>query len=113
MKKINQKEEVQSRRDFFKKAAKAALPILGVALLVSNPIAAKATEAHSSCTTCYGTCLGYCSGSCGSACSYSCTGSCTGGCYPACSGTCKDSCLGTCYTSCMNTCQTTCIYNGY
>lgn len=113
MKKTNQKEEIQSRRDFFKKAAKAALPILGVTLLASNPIVAKAAEGHSGCTTCYGTCIGYCMGSCGHACAYDCTGTCTGGCYPACSGTCKDSCLGTCYTSCMNTCQTTCIYNGY
>ena len=113
MEKKKRNEEIQSRREFFKNAAKAALPILGIALLTSNPIIAKAAEVDSGCTSCYGTCIGYCTGSCGNACAYNCTGSCEGGCYPACSGTCKDSCMGTCQNSCMYTCQTTCINNGY
>ena len=36
MKKEN--NEIQSRREFFKKAAKGALPILGAVLLASSPI---------------------------------------------------------------------------
>lgn len=89
MKKVNQKEEVQSRRDFFKKAAKTALPILGVALLASNPIIAKASETAMDCM--YG---------------------CSGGCWRSCTG-CKDSCRGECVTTCRNTCDTTCTGGCY
>ena len=35
-------KEVQSRRDFFKKVAKGALPILGAVVLSSVPVLAKA-----------------------------------------------------------------------
>lgn len=37
MKKNEKNEELQSRRDFFKKAAKGALPILGAILLSGAP----------------------------------------------------------------------------
>lgn len=84
MEKKNKNEEIQSRREFFKNAAKAALPILGVALLASNPIVAKATETSMDC--------GY---------------SCSGGCWRSCTS-CKDSCRGECVTTCRNTCSTTC-----
>lgn len=89
MEKKNKNEELQTRREFFKKAASAALPILGVALLASNPIVAKATEAD----RCY---AGYaCTGACSGGCKGSCGGSCTG-CSGACKGSCKYSCSGTC-----------------
>ena len=42
--KKNKNEELQSRREFFKKAAKGALPILGAIILASNPVLAKAGE---------------------------------------------------------------------
>ena len=102
--KKNRKEEIQSRREFFKNAAKAALPMLGVALLASNPIVAKAAETQMGCTTCYGTCVGHCRSACGSVCTTNCMGSCRDSCYPSCEGSC---------TSCRGTCQTSCIYSGY
>ena len=90
MEKKNKNEELQTRREFFKKAASAALPILGIALLASNPIVAKATEAD----RCYAglACTGGCSGSCKTSCSGFCTGTCSGDC----SGTCRYGCDGTC-----------------
>lgn len=38
MKKNGKNEELQSRREFFKRAAKGALPILAGAALLSSPI---------------------------------------------------------------------------
>lgn len=80
------KPEVQSRRDFFKKAVKASLPILGIAVLVSNPVVAKATQIMD----------------CNSSCSSSCKGSCTGGCSGRCSGGCSGSCSGSCAVTCLS-----------
>lgn len=73
-------EELQSRREFFKKAAKTALPIVAVLALSSNPVVAKATEAMG-CTidACTATCTGSCKGTC-SSCSHSCSGTCMSGC---------------------------------
>ena len=70
--KKNKNEELQSRREFFKKAAKGALPILGAIILASNPVLAKAGETAMGCK--YG---------------------CSTGCYTACSGSCKNGCDGT------------------
>lgn len=95
MKKQNEKEEIQSRRDFFKNAAKGALPILGVALLASNPILAKATETPMGCMGCSNGCLATCRGTC----SGSCTGSCIDGCKSNCKTTCKYTCAGRCSAS--------------
>ena len=44
MKKNEKKEELQSRREFFKKAAKGALPILGAILLSGAPQILNAAE---------------------------------------------------------------------
>lgn len=73
-------EELQSRRQFFKKAAKTALPILGAIVLANMPIIAQADVRPSGCTgTCYGTCYGACKG-----CSTTCTGTCSGSCKNTC-----------------------------
>lgn len=92
----NKKEELQSRRQFFKKAAKSALPILGAIALANVPVISKASEVAMGCT-------GYCREGCGT----SCTGSCTGGCLnqcarscTACSNGCASGCHATCYTGC-------------
>ena len=83
-------EELQSRREFFKKAAKGALPILGAILLASVPVIADAAESKApmGCTgTCYGGCYGGCKG-----CSTTCTGTCSHGCkgcYTTCTGGCS------------------------
>lgn len=74
--KQNKKEELQSRRQFFKKAAKATLPILGAVVLANMPMIAQASNGSSTgCEACTGLCTG-------------CTG-CT-----SCSGLCEGECLG-------------------
>ncbi len=80
--KMKKNEELQSRRDFFKKAAKATLPILGAVVLANVPaISQAAEEAPMGCNylcanTCYTACKGGCSNNCKSACHYNCTNNC-------------------------------------
>ena len=77
MKNNKNQEELQSRREFFKSAAKAALPVIGAVVLSALPFKAHASEMDSAnCSACY-------------------TG-CWGGCYASCSGSCKGSCRGNC-----------------
>jgi len=84
-------EVIQSRREFFKHAAKKALPILGSVTIMSIPaLQTKAVNKGSCDGSCTNTCVGGCTGSC----SGSCSGSCTG-CSGSCSGTCMASCGGT------------------
>lgn len=89
MEKNKKNEELQSRREFFKKAAKGALPILGAAILASNPIITKAAEETLDCN-------GSCSWGCGRVCSTGCSNSCSGSCAGGCKGGCSSSCSGTC-----------------
>lgn len=96
MKKSEKKEELQSRREFFKRAAKGALPILGAIVLSNAPIFVRAAESEG--CTCGSSCTGTCDG-----CSGSCKGTCRG-CY-GCSGTCDGTCRGTCRASCANSCR--------
>lgn len=95
MKKEN--NELQSRREFFKKAAKGALPILGAAILASTPIISKAVENEP--MGCYNSCYTSCSGTCSGGC-MGCTGTCTGGCQGLCGGNCAGSCSGSCAFGC-------------
>lgn len=78
MEKNKNNEELQSRREFFKKAAKSALPILGAVVLASAPGIANAAEsaAEMGCST---NCNQRCSG-CGTACFKGCSNGCSGGC---------------------------------
>ncbi len=101
-----QNEELQSRREFFKKAAKKALPILGAIALANSPIIAQAAENEPmgcqygctmSCTGCTG-CTKECGGCTG------CTG-CTGYCLNNCFGICKESCKHTCKGDCTKGCH--------
>lgn len=83
--------ELQSRRAFFKNAARTVLPILGSIVLLNSPIISSAAEKMPmGCTgTCYGTCTGSCEG-----CKYTCSGTCKNGCDGCrytCTGTCKNS----------------------
>lgn len=87
------KEELQSRREFFKKVGKGVLPILGAAVLSALPVEeAKAQwgcnySCQDSCSRgCYGGCSSSCGGSCGMQCSGFCKGSCSGGCRTSCFG---------------------------
>ncbi len=86
--KSNKNEELKSRRDFFKKAAKSTLPILGTVVFsqilltscdwpwVDDP------DGPVGCSGCSGSCDSSCSGSCDEdctdVCAYGCTGSCDG-----------------------------------
>ena len=75
-------EKLQSRREFFKKAAKVALPVVGAVVLSSLPIAeAKASGCNNNCV-------------------YTCGG--------GCQGTCQNMCALSCGNSCQNTCQHHC-----
>lgn len=89
MEEKNKREEIQSRREFFKKAAKAALPVVGAAILSSVPF----MNAEAAPSGCGYTCSGGCSGSCSSSCGFGCSGSCKGGCG-GCKGACRSSCTG-------------------
>ena len=93
-------KDLQGRREFFKQAAKKALPILGAVALMSNPVIAKAVEKEP---------MG-----CNTACSYGCTGcygDCYGSCNDKCQGTCKGDCLGSCKGTCSDVCRTNCRRN--
>lgn len=80
MEKKNQNEELQSRREFFKKAAKGVLPIIALLAVANNPIVAKTTKTMG-CTidACTATCMGACKGTC-RGCAHSCSGTCLSGC---------------------------------
>lgn len=97
--KMNNNKETQTRREFFKNAAKKALPILGAVTLMSNPLFANAMESEE--TGCHGTCYGACVGSC-DGCKYTCTGTCKNACE-----SCKYTCIGTCKNACQG-CKNTC-----
>ncbi len=85
MHKNKKNEELQSRRQFFKNAAKGALPILGAIVLANVPgIMNAASESPMGCTST--TCSGGCKNGCR-------------GCEYTCSGTCKNSCRGGCQWS--------------
>lgn len=80
----NQNEELQSRREFFKKAAKGALPILGAVVLVGMPDITKAVTKTGCDYTCRVSCARDCIGNCRYACKTTCTGTCSGGCKTSC-----------------------------
>lgn len=87
------KDELQNRREFFKKAAKGALPILGAIVLTSAPILSQAaSKPVTDCQGCTGLCTG-CTGctSCSGWCEGQCRG-CEGGCT-GCTG-CSVNCYG-------------------
>ena len=73
MKKTKNSGELQSRREFFKKAAKGALPILGAIILAGTPSILNASESapmgcnnscYNTCTGCRGTCITNCAVHC-------------------------------------------------
>ena len=83
MKKNKNNGELQSRREFFKKAAKGVLPIIGAVVLASAPgIVRAAEETPMGCNYgCNGTCMG-------------CRGTCTG--CSGCGGYCRQNCSSGC-----------------
>ena len=103
MEKKNSTEELQSRREFFKKAAKGALPILGAMMLAGAPSIVKAVEKTP--MGCEWGCMNSCSGGC----RMSCNTTCKGGCGSTCRGRCINSCKS-CSGSCQGTCSGSCEY---
>jgi len=80
---------VISRREFFKGAAKKTLPILGAVALMNVPNVLNAATTRA--TDCENSCYGSCSGSC--------SGTCEGGCKGDCKGQCKGFCEHTAKTT--------------
>ncbi len=102
MEKKNRNGELQSRREFFKKAAKGALPILGAIVLAGKPVIVNAVENPS--TGCDNSCSYSCKLTCKSGCQTSCA---LDGCGSTCSGVCRGRCNATCRDSCYNDCTRT------
>lgn len=103
--KMKKNEELQSRREFFKKAAKGALPILGAVLLANVPIVSKAVENNPS--GCNYACSVGCGSGCTGMCSYDCSSSCArlcNSCQTGCQGGCKYTCTATCASGCHIQC---------
>ncbi len=98
MEKNKKNEELQSRREFFKQAAKGALPVLGAILLANTPSILKAESTPMGCSeySCTNTCATGCTGRCYHACT-GCDSTCTGTCYRTCSGSCSGHCNTSCY----------------
>ncbi len=94
MKKEQNNEGIQSRREFFKKAAKTALPILGAIALANIPILTKAAPATDCDWSCSYSCKGGCDTNCQSQCAQS-----------GCGTTCAGKCIGTCYSMCTDSCH--------
>lgn len=99
MKKDNENKYLQTRREFFKKAAKGILPIIaGITLTGCETFLTAFGERLSS----YGGGGGYSEGGggysesngCGYTCSSGCSGGCDGTCRWGCETTCKGSCEG-------------------
>lgn len=90
----DKQEKLQTRREFFRNAAKAVLPIIGAAALSSGIVKA-ADKIPMGCEH-------TCSGACRDNCHYACVDTCRGGCGGTCSGKCEGGCKFTCSGSCKN-----------
>ena len=98
------KAKLQTRREFFKSAAKGLMPMLAGVILTNVPIISKASNPMG----CDYACSGGCTSGCGG-----CASTCMGECQWTCSGTCKEyctnTCTGTCKTGCYGTCKGQCV----
>ena len=98
--KMNNNKETQTRREFFKNAARKALPILGAIALFRNPLITKAAEHEVlECNGCQDYCVKGCRTGCGGGCHDHCALSCSESCIRACRG-CEGGCENTCKGSC-------------
>ena len=110
---MKKSDELQSRREFFKKAAKGVLPILGLVMLPTGVQAMlrQVQESHPSTACKYD-----CSYLCRENCQTTCRGNCFTNCGHSCDGVCYDDCMltckGGCESSCRGTCRATCVGYG-
>lgn len=67
-------EELQSRREFFKRAAKGALPVIAVSLVGPSILTScgNPNEPVGDCKGCSGKCKGECTGNCDNKCTAKC-----------------------------------------
>ena len=73
MEKNKKKEELQSRREFFKKTAKGVLPILALTMLGSTVLSSCGDDDNEP-SGCKSNCTGNCKDSCQGSCKWSCAG---------------------------------------
>ena len=93
------KDNIISRRNFFKRSASMVLPALAIVAMPSLLTSCEIEEDYSEIPSgCKNGCTGKCSGVCGAACQSACTGQCTTGCKNNCKGTCSGS-------SCRSLCK--------
>lgn len=109
-------EELQSRREFFKKAAKSTLPILAAVLMAAVPNITKASTSNFYCGGCQNDCTNGCRTSCHRSCWSSCGLGCRGvshayGPRSICI-TCKSYC-SSCTGQCTGTCSGSCSVSSY
>ena len=102
------KEEIISRRELFKNAAKKGGFFLSIcALFTITPL----MNAYNVKCGCFGACNYWCANHCSNDCTYSCTGKCTsckGNCQGDCTRNCFETCQGSCKSSCKGSCENTC-----
>lgn len=84
MYKSKKNEELQSRREFFKKAAKRTLPVIAAIAFANMPNIVHAGENPTSCS---GSCIAACMNGCTTTCKFICKGTCKSWCSTHCSAT--------------------------
>ncbi len=108
--------DIISRRQFFKKAAGYALPILAMGLAPSLLSSCEIDEEMpdldgigGGCSHCGGKCTASCANNCTGKCRVSCQSACRLTCSEGCSNAaCKSVCKGTCKGACFNSCKGSC-----
>ena len=96
MSKKTRKEELQTRREFFKNAAKCTLPIIAGIIITTMPQVTNATKTIMGCELgCYSSCLKSCKERC-----QGCQGGCNTHCAVSCDKKCNTICSDNCYKSC-------------
>ncbi|MBQ9212771.1 MAG: hypothetical protein IJ150_02365 [Bacteroidales bacterium] len=95
---IHQNTEVHSRREFFKRTAKAILPLLCTVSLTDALLCdLEDSKSSYSCngSTCKSECTAQCENSCDITCRNTCKYQCAIGCYAVCQANCYKGCSGT------------------
>ena len=113
---MKQNEEIQSRREFFKQAAKKALPIIGAIALAGTPIIAQAKNVDMGyCSHCKDDCTNGCSSGCSRSCKTECQINCKGVSSTTVSGcrNCSQCCGGGCQGACSHRCDGSCQGSSY
>ena len=113
---MENKNETQNRREFFKEAARKALPILGAVVLANSPIFAQVRGLNKGyCSSCKDDCTNGCSSGCSRSCKTDCQINCKGSSSTTLKGCreCENACGGGCKESCSHRCDGSCKGNSY